>query len=534
MSCVKTPHDIRPILLGTFLAALSFSWAVATTPDGAQAESRGVAARQIGTGLRISNPQISTDVFDLGDACFGSAVVRYISGLGGVVPYRFTMTPAATTAPGISLDRSGRVNGTVSLSGPSPATFTATLTDAASETRSGLFVLTTVNCNASVFRFAQNSLPEAQVGQDYITKVATLNETADTVFTVVPGSTQFNGGAITGLEFEGLTLFQDGILAGRPLRNGTLTFTARATKSGQVARDRSNSSNDQTFSITIAPLARIQSVLAVTASTIKGNTTLANGSLNLNAIINTDGQINTDFANERFVLRVGGAVFSTSLDASGQSRNRNFSVKFLAPDGTLRIQLRNANFQTVFTDAALLDRQPTTVVVQLEIGDTYIGTEAVQFDTRNRLGRYNLKYKLGKERQLGGLFQIVSVNGADFNNGTAFKVKFLVSHVKGRTDTEFGVARQARVFIGQGFDQTLTLNRGRGKFSPPGVSSLKIDGKRKTGQLITYALPQSQTGIIPASSNPTTPQDFLMGMDIDTTTGFFSGDSSRVIFPFVR
>jgi len=169
----------------------------------------------------------------------------------------------------------------------------------------------------------------------------------------------------------------------------------------------------------------------------------------------------------------------------------------------------------------------------VEIGNTFIGTEAIQFDTRNRRSKYSLKYALGKERQLGGLFQVVTLKAQDGFSGTAFKTKFLVSHVKGRSDVEFGTPTSAAVHIGQGFDQTVSLRRGRGSFRTVGVRSLKIDGKRKLGELQTTVLPQSQTGIPPASSSGGQTQTFLLGMDITTSTTLISGDASRKIFPVV-
>ena len=60
-------------------------------------------------------------------------------------------------------------------------------------------------------------------------------------------------------------------------------------------------------------------------------------------------------------------------------------------------------------------------------------------------GRYDMHNRLGHERQLSGLFQIVALKAKDSFGGTAFKVDFLLSHIRGNTFLEFGDARSATV-----------------------------------------------------------------------------------------
>ncbi|HYG77804.1 MAG TPA: putative Ig domain-containing protein [Planctomycetota bacterium] len=537
-------HTMHGALLGLLAASVAFSYALATSADGRGLDGRSVDPRIVGTNLRISNPFLSAgadanfpaggdvasdpDGFDLGDACFGSNFVRYISALGGVQHYRFT---SANLPSGVTLDPSGRLSGTIATN--TAASFNATLTDAAGVTRNGYFRLFGFVCPPGEFRFAQDRLPAAQVGHDYITRVEALGATTATEFSVVSGSVQFNGVTISDLETAGLQLFRDGTLAGRPLAPGTLAFTARATRGSQLAQNRAGAGSDQRFTIDIAAEQSIQSVLATLSAQIKGFSGFLGGSqATFSFSINTEGRSNTDFANARFVIRVAGATFSTTLDSFGQSRTNNFRVQLDSVRGTLKVQIREQDFAALLGSGNIADRNKATVIVEVELGTTFIGTEAIQFDTRNRRGRYQLTYKLGKHRQLGGLFQIVALQAADFSNGTAFKTTFLISHVKGRTDIEFGTPRQATVHIGQGFSQTVSLRRGRGVFGGPGVRSLKIDGKRKVGTLQTYSLPQSQTGIPPASSTSAT-QTFLLGMDIDTSTTFIQGDASKKIFPVI-
>src|SRR5688572_22913272 len=106
----------RPILLGLFVATLGFTFALATSANretGAAGEAGaavtpGVNNRAVGSNLQITNPFLlpgqdaafpgggdrdsDPDGFDLGDATFGSQVVRYIRARNGVTPYRVTTT----------------------------------------------------------------------------------------------------------------------------------------------------------------------------------------------------------------------------------------------------------------------------------------------------------------------------------------------------------------------------------------------------------------------------------------------------------
>jgi len=543
MSASTLQTTVQTALLGVLAAAVAFSVALATPVESRDAGA-GVKSRFVGTNLRFSNPFIlagsdpsfpaggdvanDPDGFDLGDVAVGSQFVRLVTALGGVRHYAFTPLNPAT---GMTLQPNGRVTGQVAS--PVGSFFNASVTDAASQTRNGFFRLVARNEAATAFRFAMDRLPSAQVGNDYMTIIETINGTAaNTTYSVVPNSVLLNGVPSLSLEFFGLQLFRDGTLAGRPLASGTLSFTARATKGTAVARSRSNASSDQTFAITIAAESFIQSVLATSRADISGEEGRQfKNKAKFNFFVNTEGRGNSSFAASPFTLRLAGSTFSTTLDSNGQSRSGDLRVKLDSTKGTLQVDLFNVNFAALV--GSIPDRFNLTLIAVVEIGNTFIGTEAIQFDTRNRRSKYSLKYALGKERQLGGLFQVVTLKAQDGFSGTAFKTKFLVSHVKGRSDVEFGTPTSAAVHIGQGFDQTVSLRRGRGSFRTVGVRSLKIDGKRKLGELQTTVLPQSQTGIPPASSSGGQTQTFLLGMDITTSTTLISGDASRKIFPVV-
>ncbi|HEY3323168.1 MAG TPA: hypothetical protein VGP72_22130 [Planctomycetota bacterium] len=527
-------------LLGVFGAVFAFSVALATTPE---MKSVVVAPRSVGTNLRISNPfllpgvdpqfpnggDVSADPkgFDLGDALAGSQVMRFLTALGGVQPYIFTSDNLSGT--GLTLEESGRVFGTPV--GTLPVAFTARVVDASSTARSGYFRLGRQVLAPGVLRFAQDRLSQAQVGQDYFTNVEVLGaKPADVFFSVAAGSVKFNGTAIGNLETAGLTLFDDGTIAGRPLASGTLLFTAHAATKTAVARSRDGSQIDQPLSLQIAEQESVQSLLATTLAGIRGN--FGTGSRSFASfffLIDTDGLANTDFANTPFTFRVGGTEFFTTLDASGQSRSGKVLVALDALGGGLKVTLLDADWGLLLGENNLVNRGQITTVVGVELGTTFLGTEALQFDVRASSRRFQLTYKLGKQRQLGGLFQMVALSAVDFSDGSAFAVKFLASHVKGRSNVEFGYGTSATVHIGPGFHETVPLRKGRGKFAAPGIRSLIVNPKTKVGVLTTFDLPTAQTGIPLGSSGKAA--TFLLGLDLNTTSTFFQGDASRVIFP---
>jgi hypothetical protein len=543
-------HTFRLFLGGIFTALVGFSYALATSDTSQSRAVRGeVDSRAVGSGLRFSNPFLlagqdpsfpsggdlasDPDAFDLGDACFGSQVVRYLTGLGGVRAYRFTSSSiGSATSPGLSLFRNGIVSGMVPSGSISPAFFTAVLTDAAGATRTGTFRLNAHDCSAEPLRFAMDRLPAAQVGNDYITNLEVINGTsANTTFSIMSGSVFLNGLALTQLELAGLTLFADGTLAGRPLASGTLTFTASALRGTTRALNRAGTAFDQTFTISIAAQSRIQSVLATTSVQVKSGRP-GRDTVTYSALLNTDGVTARNFGGSTFVFRIFGATFSTTLDSFGQGRSGNLRVKLDGLKGSLRVQLKNADLSPFLPSASLISGVDRNFVVQIQIGQLFLGTEAIGFNVKNSRGRISLGYKLGKDIQLGGLFQIIDTRAADFVEGTAFKVRFLLSHVRGNTAQQFGSPQSATVSIGQGFTQTVSLFRGRGAFPPDGLRTLKINTKTKVGDLSTYPLTQAETGIPPAAQANGAQQTFLLGLDLTTSTLLFSGDASRRLIPF--
>ena len=533
--------------MGLFVAVMGFTYALATSGnremDSASAtQMPGVKPRSVGSNLVISNPFLlpgqdptspgggdrpnDPDFFDLGDATIGSQVVRYISARNGVRPYRVTATAAS---PALVINRTGQVLGGVTA-GPSPANILATVTDAAGSNRVGNFRLFTFNSVPNQFRFAMDRLPSGSVGQDYITNVEVLGGDATTTnFTVLPGSVSLNGASQGSLENVGLALNLDGTLYGRPLVNGTLSFTARATRGGINALNRSGTASDQNFSITINALSSVQSMLGIATSRIKVNLKRPfRDGIDIRAFANLDGQGNTTFSGKKCVVRIFGTSFSTTLDAFGEARNGDIRVRLTAPDGLLRIKIRNSNLAPFLSPATL--GRSVNVPVQITIGDTFLGTDAVQFKARTSRSNAKLSFTRGKQLTLGGSFQVLTLKGADSSFGTSFRTRFLMSNVQGNAGVRFGQPSSATVNIGPAFTQTLPLRKGKGKFRPDGIAKVNLRGHRGLGELTTYPLPTSLTGIEPART-AVTEQTFLLGLGVTTDTQTFFGETARRIFP---
>ena len=540
-------RHLRAFALGILGALIGFSFALATSQSDPAADARAVVApRFVGTNLRFSNPfllpgqdaefpsggSVASDPngYDLGDACFGSMIVRYLTALDGVQPYQFTSTTIGTT--GLNLGTAGRVFGVIPSAATTFVKFNATLTDAASKTRTGVFRVGTFTYSPAVFRFAHDRLSDAKVGMDYITNIEVLGGDATTTFSVVPGSLMFNSAAASDMESLGLRLFNDGTIAGRPLKSGTLTFTARAQKSsGPIANNRADTSPDQPLTINIAALDTVESVLGTFTSSIAGNSARPGKDVfTYSAFINDNGLFNRDFAGATFTLRVGGETFTTTLNGAGQSQTGNVHVALAAFSGFLNVTIRNQDFNSIF--GALPDGSTKNVVVEIQIGDTFLGTEPVQYSVVNRNGRFRLSYNINRSKQVGGLFQIYALRGDDSFNGTAFLTKFLISQVPDSSNTDFGLANDAVINIGPVFSEDVKLFRGQGFFNPPGIAQVDIQGRRKFGAFITYHLPASQTGITPARDSGGQPQTFLLGVKVTTDTLTFNGAASLKIFPF--
>ncbi len=530
---------IRTIGMGLAAASAAFSWALCTTPSSGDSRSFSVQARAVGSGLHISNPFAPAGIspqfptggntpadpqgFDLGDVVIGSSVSRYISALDGVTPYIFSSTTAGTL--GLAVSTTGHVTGNATLTGTGAVPFSAVVLDAAGLTRTGLFF---VKPTSATLHFSIDALPQARVGQDYGTNIEVLGgDTTNTVFSVVSGSVQINGSAVSNLETAGLRLFADGTLAGRPLVSGTVRFTAQAIKGGTHALNRTQTAADQTFTIPVLATGSIQSVLATQSASIAIGGR-SRDSFSFKGFLNADGLSNAAFSGKTMTIRLGSQTFKTTLDSRGRSPRGNINVTLNAPRALLRLQIRNSDFSKLFDTFPSGSNQ--TAILQVGLGDDFLGTEAIGFSVRSRGSRAQLRYTLGHDIQLGGLFQIYSVKAKDFgNSSTAFKIGFLLSHVRGNTSQTFGTPQQATVNIGQGFTEAVPLFRGRSR-GTANLRSVAINTSRKFGTIQTLALPSTKTGVLPASAGKA--QTLLLGLNLTTDTIQFTGEGSAVLVPF--
>lgn len=538
--------------LALITAVAGFSYALATAPDMEEPREVLPTPRAVGGGLRISNPTLLAGQdplyptgglagsavgfmqgFDLGDACYGSAIVRYITAVGGVEPWLFK--PVAVGSTTLNVDPMGRVSGTLPpVAGTSIQHITASVSDRTGASQTGTFSLFGFPSSTTPFRFAHDRLSTARVGQDYTTNIQVLNgDPARIVFSVVPGSVTLNGIPQSNLSNVGFQLYEDGNLAGRPLMSGTMTFIARATVDGKNALNRQATSPDQPLTLSIEKQNSIQSILATTASGIAINPSRSGtDGFNLTALFNSDGLSSTDLAGLSVTLRIGTKTFvSQNLDQNGNSRFGNMQVRTRAPLGSLSITLRHQNFGNLFeTGTTLADGSVRNVPIEIQIGNQYLGTETLEYSVSNRRGKIVMRYKLNTNRQVGGLCQVLSVKGANLSDGTvAFRTKVLVAPLASQ-GSSLTNADSAVVNIGPKFTDALVLSNGRGIFASPGVAAFSIRGKTVT--IVTYGLSPSETGISPSNRTSGSTQDFNIGLHINAGSVQYFGEATRRIFPF--
>lgn len=548
---------LRALCLGFTAALIGFSIALATaenaSDDGLVSDRS--SARLVGS-ITISNPLLAgTNLFDLGDGGLGSQIVRYLCAYNGSRPYIWKTTTVGST--GLALGNNGFLFGPLAAASPSPFTFfDATVNDTDAAARTGRFRIGTTNTTTQ-FRFAMDKLPSALIGEDYVTNVELIGGTllttnpgtGDTVTPtakvgLVAGTLKLDGATFTRPELLGFSIFPDGTIAGRPLRTGTITFTLRGQKvtGSAIANNRSNTAQDQSFSITVlkesqATNGAVQTEFACSATNLRANLSKpGRDGLGFNLFYDPDGLSATDYSGKIFTLRFGNRTYATKLDAIGQSKSGVLLVKNSAPTGTLKLKVRSQDFSTLFDSSVLVDKSKLIVPFEIQIGDEYLSTEPVEYGVQNRKGNVSLKYILGKNRQPGGLFQITKVQARDSGGSTAFKITFLINNMPDSTSEQFGAISTFTVNIGPSFTQTVTLIKDKGRFAPTtngGLQAVTISTKRRVGTITTYPIPQSASGIAPASTGGGAVQTLRMQVIAKTSTLTFSGKASRRLFPFV-
>jgi hypothetical protein len=222
----KGKQVVRLFAFGALFAMLGFTYALATSSRSTDAEA-GVSSRVVGSGaLRFMAPVILDqadplpDTFDLGDACFGTAITRYITVAGGVRPYRMSaanlVPPLIAPNSTITLGVSGWLSGSIAVATVPPLNFSVTAVDATGtvpQSVTGNFQINVMICPPGTFRFAVDRINNAILGQHYVAKLETLGGNQPVRFSVLPGTLTVNGiakGVVGGLEAIGLSLADDG------------------------------------------------------------------------------------------------------------------------------------------------------------------------------------------------------------------------------------------------------------------------------------------------------------------------------------
>ena len=524
--------SVGPLALGIAGAAVFFSWALATPaspPDSGNAGSAGVQSSP----LQLSNPFLAAGVspqfpsggqigadgngFDAGDACSGASVDRSLTALDGIAPYTFTTTTAGSF--NLSLNSAGRLTGVMNAAAGPLSYFTASVKDSTGAVRTGSYFLNAPNC--STFHFAQGSVSQARVGEDFITKIDVIDPPGPVAFAIVPGSVSLNGVPQSSLSAAGFQLFPDGVLAGRPLASGSVTFTASAVSNGAHALNRSGASPDASFTLNVMPQTQVQSVMATGHLAIHGGQP-GRDWLDLSTYLNTGGLPARAFAGAPLTLRLGAQVFTATFGA--RARNPDITANVNNAMGLLHVRMRNQDFSKLL-QGPIPDNSTQDIVVQLSLGATVQGVEILECQSRNRAGRFQLTYDLARNRPLGGLFQIVSLQGVNFFGQLAFLVKFIITPVGG----EMVQASQSAVSIGPGFTQTFPLSRGQSFNSAGPIQFFAAPPRTHVGTVLTNALNPSSVGISPTATGQ--PQPFLMRVDLSGAGAPLSGVCSDIIGP---
>ena len=567
------------LALSLVFAVAGFCHAINTSSPVQPGASAG--ARAVGTNipLNFTNPPVAgfgtntapqnTQDFDLGDACFGSVITRFITAEGGLKPYRFTsigplslQNVVAGTPNSLQLGLSGVLAGSAPLAISAASTtitgapglrFFVQVQDAkgSTSTSSAFFNLFLVDCRTS-FAFATPSqLPFGRLATSYSSVIAVVGGTPAYIFSTP--------GVPDGQVVPGLFLTSDGALFGRPLALGTFTFTVHCVDARKtVALNRAHTAPDQAFTITINDNAFNSTDVVTLSCSVKGaNPTNGGDSLRYKGLINVLGQDTFSLLNSDFSFRIGSVVYAGRMDKRGQFKqtfpdHSKFTAKINTRSGTLNVSIRDGSFATALNAGALVDHGTARKPLEVVVGDAVDSSEILDFDSSVRGNGYGLNFALGRSgTNPAGAFQIYSVKGKDGitlggQSGDAWQVNFFavprtaIANAKGQS-AGFDDVTVATVRIGGNFSQT--LNRASTSFGSPnfsfkgqitdGVKQISLTGQSFKGKLTTNVLNQIATSIPLASQAPGFGTHFFsLGLDLQRSgTGApFNGEHARRIF----
>lgn len=571
----QTVQKVRTLSLALVLAMAGFCYSFATSPSGA-AQSRSVGGAEIrsvgSSALRFTNA-LSTDpaannAFDLGDACFGSDITRYVTATGGVRPYKFTAVGLNINPPSsLALSASGCLMGSIST-GTSPVSFQITATDNSltPATVGGTFQINLFACDPrnAIFRFAVSNINNGILGISYISKLETLNGAAPVVFSVLPGTLAVNGvpkGVTGSLEAIGLSLAADGTITGRPTIAGLVTFTARATdRKKSFALDRGGTIFDQRISFNIEDNNLISTDYTLLSCSVKGDVgQVGKDSIKFSGVMNLRGQPLKTLFNSPFIFQLGGATFSGRFNLKGQVVNSRGGPAIFADGSQMKatVNAQTGRVQGTITKATLgklLDavniqnRSLKRYGAGSNICSLLLASNLLEFVTRKSGDKFMLDYNLGKlGSSIGGNFQVLTVKGQDANDvagnpGDAWSVQFIavprfgidtnpgldaISSVGFRIGANYNQRIDKRNLVSDKNGSTKLLSK-----NPAGtaIAKFSLDARKFLGVLQTSAISRVTTGI-PQAKGAAAASTFNFGFDILRTENNapFVGEGSKVI-----
>lgn len=472
---------MKTLGLALVLAVLGFSYALATRSDREEAAPRSVSPRaghprSVGQDLKFTNAFIGSNVdpayptgggaspsdpqgFDLGDGVLGQPVTRYLTAAGGFLPYTFEtkanfdfIGPQDTPpVPKLVLHGNGKILDTFGSAINGAARFNATVTDFLGTQRTGTFRLN-LFAPPTKFRFAQDKLPVAQLGNSYFANIETLSAPGTVLYVVfgpITGVTRLDGKPITQLGDIGLWLAADGVLYGRPsfaavansTASQTITFTVRAvTASGAIAFSRNGLVQDQKFSLEVEPNTQANSEVLATQCSIRANVPHTNtnpfdidtDSLTYSGVFDPKGMTTSSLAGSPFSLRVNFNTYAGTFDANGKvdvafpGKNKGLKVSVNPTAGLINIKLTGAGIPYLPPNNQSSGKLTVPAVFCMEFKH-YRTCDALFMAGRVANGRIAVNYALTHasdtsgpmganttvDRSFAGGFQILSVTGAD-------------------------------------------------------------------------------------------------------------------------
>ena len=592
MTAVRKEFLARTLALGLFMAVAGLTYAASTGnravsgPGGMQCRTVGSSSIRFTNVLLLDNPFPTVDEYDLGDACFGSTITRYVTASGGLRPYGFSAVQINLTSNGgllglnstLTFSPSGLLVGSVASAGTtlnnSVLDFQVTVKDSTgltsqAQTLAGNFHINMLTCGGDMFRFAVDSISSAVLGLNYVAKLDTLGGIGTITYNVIPNTLMVNGvpkGVNGALESIGLSFSSNGTVYGRPLEVGLISFTARAVDSvNNIALDRSNTVTDQVITFNVEDNTVVSTDYSTLSCSISGDLgKLNNDSLKFSGNVNLRGVAINAINGGRFLLRVGGVSFEGRFNQKGQVVNQQggplifadgsqMNVTVNPRTGQLKGSVKKATLGKGLDGVNIVNSSTKRFAVGVIISNTIVASDVLEFASRRAGDKFRLDYSLGKlGTPLAGAFHILSVKGTDKTtvsgtNGDAWAVKFLAIPRFG-IDANAGVDAISAigVRIGTRFSQrissSLLTSTSNGnttlKSSNIGgevVAKFVFNARNFIGFIQTNPLSEFQTGLaqarLVAQDVDLSKANFNFGFDIDRSTNNadFSGDIAKNI-----